>query len=619
MGIPRLSQDLSPYAERVSLGSSCPPTQTQPAEGVVTSLVVDGPSLVYSVYNKLLAYRPSATPTYEEINEALLHLLSEFTDHGVDIQNLFFDGALPTEKRHVRAERMEKLRHQLETYRQAHPGGPPTSNSIHFLDCSRILWNTPVVSSRRPTLPAPPFMVASAIESLLCTAWKDRVQVVPDEADAFCANAARDGQTAVLTNDSDLTVHDLGPGGRVILLHSVEKTPETTLGVGSITALALTPSHIAQRLGVTSLPRFGFERFLDPSASIAIVKERARDEARLEKLDAEYVTFLEQYSNSSPSLRRPQPVLNSLDPRIAELVVDSTESPHMYLTPLLEDPSRDSSWSYGTDVRQLAYTILFTIKSGPRKVKDVVEYARKGQRITSSTLPILPEAPNRDRLGQVLSLLGSPSLETASDAILHWHILATSLVHKQKSGAGKSTPTMPQIARIFGLQPIPTSKFSWDDIHLLGNIHAVLYSLRILKQITRYALTDLRHKTDEHNNHNDLLQRLHLLLARLELMPAVQDLFLDVSNLHRRTGGLELGTRNIATQLLREVFENPSESQSRDQERPESPQPTTTQNDAVEWATANKQRGRGKRKRPTQAPSDDTGRSKNIFNLLPVE
>jgi len=86
MGIPRLTQDLNPYTERIALGRG-------DSQGLFNfqRLIIDGPSLVYFVYNKLLAVKlshrlapPGAVPTYLELNNAVLQLLVDLEEQGVE-------------------------------------------------------------------------------------------------------------------------------------------------------------------------------------------------------------------------------------------------------------------------------------------------------------------------------------------------------------------------------------------------------------------------------------------------------------------------------------------------------------------------------------------------------
>lgn len=87
MGIPKLSRDLERYRRTVVVGSSASSSDLDH----VTSLVIDGPGLVYFVYNRLLATKsPVANPldnqlSYAEICKAVRSLLIAIRDQGVDM------------------------------------------------------------------------------------------------------------------------------------------------------------------------------------------------------------------------------------------------------------------------------------------------------------------------------------------------------------------------------------------------------------------------------------------------------------------------------------------------------------------------------------------------------
>lgn len=642
MGISRLSQDLLPYAEAVVLGK--PDTTTTTPSTTIDCLIIDGPSLVYFVYNKLLAHQdlhsltPSPLPpSYAEINAAFLHLLNEFRAHGVTIQHIFFDGALPVSKRDVRLDRMEKLRQHLETYRKVYPDFPVVSKRQHTSDFDNVLWNTPATSTRKMTPLAPPFMVASVIESLRVTQWKNQVRVVPGEADTFCASAAcrSESGVAILTNDSDLAVHDLGERNLVILLLSLEKKLNVSPKVSFISALSLRPVHVASRLKVPSLLRYGFERSLDSSASSALIQERAKDASRLDRFKAEYAEFSEEYLPSAnlPSQRS----LNAIDPRTAELIVDISRSPHVYLTPLLEDPSRDSSWSYGADIRQLAYSFLFSVESSSTGHSPTVrEHARKGQRITSTVISSLAKPDVVGRCADLLELTDQcvtvASFDT--DVVANWYILATDIVQQEKLRLDKVPPTWSHVSRLFGFPTasalkssttsITTSitKWTWDDTHLLGNMHAVLYSLRMLGQITQNLLENLPDTksclSPRTIPDSQIMDSLQALQKRLQTMPDIAELFLDIPALRRHIGSLELAARNTMIARLREMFDAESPTIGPGEKSVEAAETHAQVNEDEDWtpATGHPKKKRKREKQAVRSTTTSISRSTNSFSLL---
>ena len=92
MGIPKLMQDLLPYAQEVVLGSRTTelPRLTLP---VVHEVVLDGPSLIYYVYSRLYPRTASALndadmqPSYTEISLGVFELLMTLTDRQIDMSD----------------------------------------------------------------------------------------------------------------------------------------------------------------------------------------------------------------------------------------------------------------------------------------------------------------------------------------------------------------------------------------------------------------------------------------------------------------------------------------------------------------------------------------------------
>jgi hypothetical protein len=89
MGIRRLMSDLLVYGTDTVLGR-----QPKPSIGTecVQTVIIDGPSLVYFVYNRLLLHRALEAgsghprlPTYDEVGRAYSHLLADLVSHGADM------------------------------------------------------------------------------------------------------------------------------------------------------------------------------------------------------------------------------------------------------------------------------------------------------------------------------------------------------------------------------------------------------------------------------------------------------------------------------------------------------------------------------------------------------
>ena len=640
MGIPRLWHDLLPYANRVFLGAA---PEVDPNAITIRHLVIDGPSLVYFVYDKLLAYRSANAlnlavlpPAYDKINQGIRHLLGDIHNHGVSIQHIFFDGGLPHYKREVRVSRMEKVRQQLDIFRKLYPEFPPNSPlSAADWDLEKVLWGQSAMSSRGRTLPPPPFMVASAIESLreLNSQWREKVEIVPGEADMYCARAAAGcpETVAILTSDADLAVHDLGPHGRVAMLHSIEKEHKKSSlgGLTSLTASSIHPSLVASRLKVPSLLALGFERSMNSSASTAVIRGRAADSSRLEQRECEYTTFIDEFRPSTMLSANDQPDLDDIDPRIAELIVSINDAHHVYLTPVVEDPQRDASCSYGTEIRQMAYSILLSSAMSEKNRTDaVIEYARKGPRIAPATLIVLKRTGILSQAAHLEELLaahlppsdhGLPS--SASAALLAWYTLATHLVHEEKLRLGKPLLPLSQVVRLLSLvQTAAPPTINWDDLHLLANIHSVLYSLRMLYQITGYVIkqTSLRPGCATDEEFSKITDSVHMSLSG---MLPIADLFFDIPHLHGKFSDVTMETRNLTLLRLTELLEpgtfspySMGETSADSAER----QDAEVEHGSGQWISAEpkKQRKGGRYSERMNAPIRNKN---NIFGLLPDE
>lgn len=537
MGIPRLTQDLAPYEDNVLLTGHKPLSEdTRPC---ITRAVIDGPSLVYAVFSRLLPFqshkvKPTdapATPSYSEINDGVLHFLRDLESHGVRIPVILFDGGLPLHKRPTRLDRMEQLRLQLDLYRSFYPK-PSISVREEPPNLPDSLWLPSTSSVRKPIPNPPPFMVASVIEHLQANGWHDRVKVVPDEADCFCASAAKFHHAAVITNDSDLALYDLGSEGRLVQLRSIQMEVSRQ-GDKVITARSLNLTSIARSLKLPSLLPFGFERLEHPDLSTAIISERARSNVDGMSNPA-YKAFVEQYTEVT--LASPQKSLNLVDPRTAELIVNITqdELPAVYLTPILEDPGRDSSWPYGLDIRRLAYSLLGNSPERENRPITITEYARKGPRIAENSVHQLDSKTLRILLMSLVQRLEDYVGTATSGALvlLGWYMLAFHLVQEQKVAWSKPIFNTRDIARAIGLAATGLKDtISWEILHVVANAQAVLYSIRMLKQIATYlSLSDDKYTDDS---------LLHQLFTRLDSLPPIQDLFLDVSDLRARIASLD--------------------------------------------------------------------------------
>jgi XPG domain containing len=603
------------------------------------SVVIDGPSLIYHVYQQLLSLKASqchlephskrapnnlfaSQPSYTEINQAVLAFIEHLQiHHSIEVQKVYFDGGLPSSKRVVRLARLEDGRKKLVKLRQfqcfsAQGGrhamrtpklasvhnnelrgddeGKPEDGTMKTIKLEALFDGVASLPASLRLLPAPPFMVPAAIEHLQArlkapmsvstptpssaasNAQSPRpcspiVQVVPGEADTYCAIHAKKTGAAILTSDSDLLAYDLGKKGSVILFPSLEiSTSLAPEKEGKKLQVLLgtryhTPS-LTSNLGIScTLQHFCFQRSLDPSISTCELQARCRKHLSSQvgsSKDEAWRRFMQQYSTDDITAHLDEEVdrradskaprcgyklstsvFQNLDPRIAELVSQLQEprpcpnregtaaedddeageredTLHMYLPLLLEDPSRDSAWGYGSSIRQAAYMLLLhhlpcspapnTRK--PRRPMSIKEYQRRGTRIVGLPVNINEDYDSGEADIQVQSLLDSygthkrqcsssssratvritnPSAAVSSPTpsssmaipSLPWNSLALSLVSEQRILNGKAPPNNAWVERCLTARNVPFTPTSWDDVHDQASLEAVLYSLRILKQI----------------------------------------------------------------------------------------------------------------------------------------
>ncbi|EPS26525.1 hypothetical protein PDE_01462 [Penicillium oxalicum 114-2] len=551
MGIPHLTKHLLPYADSVVLGE-VPAGQEADEHTIdetarVRSVVIDGPSLVYHLYYRLLAWMNPAhdvldvQPTCDEVSRAVVTCLSELSRRGVQIRKICFDGALPVSKRETRLARIDKSRQKLDAFRRREP----TSSRQWREEVSlppHQLWQGRTLPARWKNLPENPFMVSAVFEDLRTrwsraqilyytdceTAdlpggdypWADLTVMTSGEADVECANVSKQTGSAILTNDSDLIVHDLGADGSVVFLNSVhlisgigdgkgiESQSRSESGSGSgldsssnsrINAMRLHPRNLARRLGIHDLQLFAFHLNEDPHLGFAELVRRSHGQEG--SVSVKYREFQREYqqaaedSLSASNLR----TVSDLDPRVSELVWQyerrdvfcATGNPHVYLGILVEDSSRRCSWGFGSFYRVLGYSLLNQAYLLDKRFSGISEYARRGTRVVAEQITLDDAETARVNLSSV-----EESLQLARDAFeaddqsTFWIMFALADIYCDVENQA-SLPDAVHLER-FLTKGFLGKRTEWIDIHLCAQIHAVLYSLRILQQLLR-VLPDSEH------------------------------------------------------------------------------------------------------------------------------
>lgn len=483
-------------------------------------------------------------------------------------EKICFDGALPISKRETRLDRLEKSRVQLEQIRslESDPTFTSLSQDLGRQEIGKLLWRDGF-GPRQDTSLTAPFIVPSVIEYLQESKWSKVVSIVPGEAETFCALTAKSTGAAVLSNDSDVTIlADMQGNGIVAMLNTLSVPDfDSDRDPSTIRVQCWRPKQLRAKIGTDNLLRVAFQRSEDPTITFSAVLQRSKERRTTEK-EAKFARFAGQFSSPIDAIQMKsragagsQLNLNHLDPRLSELVCQLAENkaePATFraqdfwvtLPILLEDPSRDASWIYGRDIRQLAYSLLsaafpIEINSNPQKV---IESLRKGQRITQESVEILNPTEQKVNIAieACISLLAPLSKISNATKARDYIVWSTVTVMNQRIKSGKSVIPSSTIREYLGLnsefshtRPLSAPRktetkanksssssanndLQWSLHHLNANVQAVLYSLRLLRQVCLF----LRN----HPMRSPHDKEIELLLQSLQSMPTISDLFLDV-------------------------------------------------------------------------------------------
>ena len=386
--------------------------------------------------------------------------------------------------------------------------------------------------SSRPTpsgfrgLPTSPFLVPAVIDALATSRHADRFEIVPGEADAFCADAVRRFGGTVLTSDSDLLVHDLGERGSGACFSQLEWHGLAGTGGRVLKGFGSSPREIADRLGLDSLGqgwglvRVAFEIQSEPSKTLcAAVKEAkkplgsVRRSSEFEKFSAEYSgtgAALDSHLTSSLGDKGYQASF-AMDPRISELVLQSMmpreQEAHVYLPFLIEDPQRVSAWAASSELRRLAYSFLLNSGSCTRVVR---EYSRKGLCIASPIVNVFESfqcETEANKFKELVDYLRS-RLPTVTGSAF-WRVFAVALVLSWYSITQRRLPSHDTVMRV--LVWMESGSTSWEVIHLSAQYQGAIYSIRLMKQILNHLVFD--------NTAKDKIYRTQLLNVLNDLPP----------------------------------------------------------------------------------------------------
>ncbi|KAI1074595.1 XPG domain containing-domain-containing protein [Whalleya microplaca] len=476
------------------------------------SVVIDGPALVHTIANGCMKYKPSrsgflCTPSYALLGRLVIGWLDELRRNDVIVRKIYFDGYLPPAKWNTRRQRLLKQSQKMKGFVYSHPLGSPRSPVDAFGSLkAEILLTRAFGWYKDEKTPRPPFLVPAVIEALRSHLnWNSITQVVPGEADIFCAQDVREKGGIVLTSDSDLIIHDLGPKGSVSFFWDVVET-DPSMGKSGITACKISSHDISARLGLDSfggLPRLAFEKQKGINVTFNQALENARDVRKPRLRSFEYRSFMkeldmeEHLPNHHPVLG----VLSSLDPRISELVIqtlllmeDDTvpEDPNakesrgpetlsMFLPIMVEDRQNRSAWTMCTGIRQTAYGILQGLAH--QRSQRIIEYRTLDPSSSNTGRQIdIPSAEDSIQDCAQLAMTIDKLAEKLSSPELRWFAFAI-CQDIQWSAAEQRVPLSATLINRVMDQIKDTEDYSWDLIHWTAQVEACLYSLRMAKQI----------------------------------------------------------------------------------------------------------------------------------------
>lgn len=382
---------------------------------------------------------------------------------------IYFDGVLPSTKLATRKQRLQKIMKQLDEAKESFKTGKALSKSM----------------------PEPPFLVPSVLESIQNSRFGTAVTVVPAEADTYCADEAmayesRTGQMAtIITNDSDLLIQASGAQTRIMLLSGLtrSRTPEGM----RVEANVFFPAQLAAAAGVENLVPTAFfmsqDYHLSFDAAVAKAKKSNLD------TNAEFLAFQTElqkpHYNTSKFPDTINQALQQMDPRIAELAHQTMpgfphspgDSANMFLVPLFEDVGRFSAWAAGQDIRDTVYRMVL---SGSANIRGVNEYMRRGTTCAPEPHPPSPGwKQDLMRYSQMLSDVKAFLEPYEATTAQRFNYIAMYYTISALATRGSRMLSRGEVIRVLAKGKLRSSQ----ELHAAAMCQAALYSLRILKQL----------------------------------------------------------------------------------------------------------------------------------------
>lgn len=444
--------------------------------------------------------------------------------------------------------------------------------------------------------------------------WADITQVVPGEADVYAAEAAKVFDAPVLTSDSDFMVHDLGPNGSVIFNDSIQTVDSEPSSSIQLIASELSQAAVSKRFGIKNLQRLGFELQTNPDTSMSTLVQRCKEYSDT-KPSGLYLAFLKEYE--APSQRG---MLGSehtvLDPRVLELclqyeipeLISGSESPHVYLPFMIENPTRRCAWAEGREIRTLGYSLFNVAFSKVNMKQRVMEYCRKANRVTPTAVGLLGRKNIGSAVTDLLQRINFIEFPCGKETVIFWKVFA--LCEIWRPSEENNNPVLgPAGMRRFLKTGYNGDRLDWNDLHLYAQLQAVLYSLKMLKDLAIAALPRLNGSMKE------AAMQLRDSLSSLPPMRSLLQSRCDIDGEPLPEGSV--GVKVLAKVLGRQSHDcqSDSETASEPSQTPEKTPEKQTPTDP-KFHTSTSRGNRKKRPAPAGPAQRRPKKSMNIYDIL---
>lgn len=338
----------------------------------------------------------------------------------------------------------------------------------------------------------PMCFVSAIVDGLRKSSFRKAVELVPGEADLYCARWAKKQETCVLTNDSDLLVHDIGLHSRVAFLKDIHITGRQD---SFISFLEFHPRSIAERLDVSDLASLAFHAYRDKTCSLSEIVSMTKTSAVLEN---EFHDFMISYTNPErPPLLRAldfssgissEDLCRDLDPRTLEVVLqlrpDKTDGPcrtsvvHVFPPHPIDDIDRAWAYQPTQDLRITVYSLLRFVEP---TLSQISECFRKDKSRSTSILSLHAPSAVTERSHELATWIAATlGFYSALPPAGRWRALAASAVLGSKRSHTKSLPCSDVVIPVVlnhALLP-----FTWPLLHFQAEVQATLWTLHLARE-----------------------------------------------------------------------------------------------------------------------------------------